>query len=129
MSISSAARPLLCASASSGRLRIRGRSVIAGCVLNPSRCKRDLSPKSRKAALARIPFLADLILDRQAGRGGGAVLGVFFIRRCRLRDALNEMVDDGLLAPCVLCVRSGAFAICVPPEPLLVSIPEVPVTG
>ena len=49
--------------------------------------------KSRKAALARIPFLADLILDRQAGRCGGAALGAFLIRRLRLIDALDEVVD------------------------------------
>src|SRR3984957_12626071 len=54
--------------------------------------------KSRKAALARIPFLADLILDRQAGRCGGAALGVFLVRHLRLVDVLDEVGDGGLLA-------------------------------
>src|SRR5262245_66345194 len=75
MSISPAARALVAASVSSGRLRSRERSVIPCCgICSPTVGIWGLSPKSGEAALARIPFLADLILDRQAGRGGGAVL-------------------------------------------------------
>ena len=82
--------------------------------------KTGISLKSRKATLARIPFLADLLLDRQAGRGGGTVLRVFSIRRRRLRDTLNEMVDCGFLAhmPFVRAVRR--LWHCDPPERLLI---------
>src|ERR1700738_1602902 len=91
MSISPAARALVAASASSGRLQIRVRSVIPCCGIYSS-------PKSGKAALARIPFLADLILDRQAGRRGGAVLSVCLARRRRLVDIPDEVIDGGFLA-------------------------------
>src|ERR1700736_856582 len=91
MSISPAARALVAASASSGRLPSRERSVIPCCGIYSS-------PKSGKAALARIPFLADLILDRQAGRRGGAVLSVCLVRRLRLVDVPDEVIDGGFLA-------------------------------
>src|ERR1700719_4606147 len=83
MSISPASRALVAASASSGRLRSRERSVIPCCGM---------------AALAKVPFLADLILDRQAGRRGGAVLSVCLVRRLWLVDLPDEVVDGGFLA-------------------------------
>src|SRR5580704_4442932 len=99
MSISPAARAFVVASVSSGRLRSRERSVIPCCgIYSPTIVIWRLLPKSRKAAPARIPFLADLIFDRQAGRSGGAALGVFLVRRLRLIDLLDEVVDCGLLA-------------------------------
>src|SRR5260370_32882766 len=101
MSISPAARAFVAASVSSGRLRSRERSVIPCCgIYSPTIViwRGVYCQESRKAAPARIPFLADLILDRQAGRSGGAALGVFLVRRLRLIDLLDEVVDCGLLA-------------------------------
>ena len=57
-----------------------------------------LSTKSEKATLARIPFLANLILDRQAGGRGRAAISVFLIRRLRIVDVLDEVVDGDFLA-------------------------------
>ena len=65
-----------------------------------------LSTKSGKATLARIPFLADLILDRQAGERGRAAISVFLIRRVRLVDAVDEVDDGGFLQRVVFpCIR------------------------
>jgi hypothetical protein len=90
-----------------------GRIFTAGTECGPSewrssrhqpsaaRCAavRCLQSKSRKtAALFRIPFLADLILYRQAGGGRRAALRMFLIGRLRLGDPLNEVVDGGLIA-------------------------------
>src|SRR5215469_2700757 len=116
MSISPAARALVAASVSSDRLRSRERSVIPCCgIYSPAVVIPGLSPKSGKAALARIPLLADLILDRQAGRRGGAVLSVRLVRCLELADVPDEVIDDGFLAPCRLCARPRAFAISDPP--------------
>src|SRR5215472_3684650 len=85
MSISPAAPVFAGALASSGRLRVaKGSSSRAA--------------KSGEAALARIPFLANLILDRQAGGSGRATTGVFLNRSLRLKDILYKVVDGGFLA-------------------------------
>src|SRR5438045_2983694 len=54
--------------------------------------------KRGKATFTRIPFLADLILNRQAGRGGGIFGSLFLSRRFRVVDVLGEVVDDCFLA-------------------------------
>src|SRR5262249_39055552 len=64
-------------------------------IYSPAVVIPSLSPKSGKAALARIPLLADLI---QAGRRGGAVLSVRLVRCLELVDVPDEVIDGGFLA-------------------------------
>jgi hypothetical protein len=69
-----------------------------------------------------LPFLADLILDRQAGRHGGAALSLFLVRRLRFVDVPDEMVDGGFLAHVPSLRASACCFHCDPPELLLTSI-------
>src|ERR1700745_259903 len=55
------------------------------------------SSENGQAAFAGIPFLADLILDRQAAGSGWVVLTVFLINRLWLVHVLDQVVDGGLL--------------------------------
>jgi hypothetical protein len=111
-----AARALVAASVSNGRLRSRERSVIPCCgIYSPTVVIWGLSPKSGKATLARIPLLADLILDRQAGRCGGAVLSVCLVRCLRLVDVPDEVVDGGFLAHVSSLRASACFCHSDPP--------------
>jgi len=57
-----------------------------------------LSPKSRKAALARVPLLANLPFYREPGGGGGILNRGPVIREWGVKHLLREVIDDGLLA-------------------------------
>jgi hypothetical protein len=54
---------------------------------------------------------------------------VFLIRRCRLRDTVNEMVDGGFLAQMSFVCAFRCYCHCDPSEPLLYRYPKVPVTS
>src|SRR5262245_6205556 len=95
MSISLAARPIAAASGSSGRCEGADfPSSPAKVCVN----RNHHSSKSGKATFAGVPFLADLVFDRQVGRCGGAMRSMLLIRRLRLVHVLDEVVDRCLLA-------------------------------
>src|SRR5215472_17263890 len=88
MSISPAARAFVAASVSSGRLRRRERSVIPCCgIYSPTVVIWRLLPKKSEGRPCVDPIpCADLILDRQAGRRGGAALSGLLVRHLRIVD-------------------------------------------
>src|SRR6266496_176310 len=120
ISISSAARGTASISVAKGRLRSRERSVISSL----SKMQTEAySSENRETAFAGIPFLADLVLDRQAARSGGGVPRVFLISRLWLVNVLDEVVDGGFLAHMAPLRGFRCFRHFDPPETLLVSFP------
>jgi hypothetical protein len=65
-----------------------------------------------------IPFLANLILDRQAAGSGWVVLTVFLIDRLWLVHVLDQVVDGGLLAHMAPLRAFRCFGHFNPPESL-----------
>ena len=72
--------------------------------------------KPGKATFTRIPFLADLILNRQAGSCGGILRSLFLSRRFRVVDVLGEAVDDCFLAHMAFLGAFRCHCHADPPE-------------
>src|SRR6516162_7798256 len=106
---------MLCVSWSMLMIRFSGCSLFSAST-------GSHASENRKTAFAGVPFLADLVFDRQAAGSRGASPRVFLTNRLWLVDVPDEVLDRGLLAHMTSLRAFRCFRHFSPPEMLLLDV-------